>query len=80
MRQEAARVRYLVVAAAWAACMVNSLQSLGDGGMHSRRDLHKFLLPLLGPSGLLVACALTSRSSTLGYLSLGLGGSVWCSS
>jgi hypothetical protein len=64
----AERALYLVVAAVWAYAITVSLQPLGAGGTHSKRDLHHFLMPLLATSAVLVVCAMTSRATTAGFI------------
>ena len=64
----AERLFYLAVAAVWAYSISASLEPLGAGGSHSRRDLGAFLLPLLTISAFLVGCAATSGGSRVGRL------------
>lgn len=60
------RFTYLVLAATWAVCIYLALGPLADGGSQSRRDLHRYLVPLLSASVLLLPCVLTARTTSLG--------------
>ena len=62
------RLAYLALAVICAVCITASLEHLADGGSQSKRDLHRFLVPLLGASVLLVACSFTSGSTKLGRI------------
>ena len=59
---------YAVLAAIWAFCITGSMEPLGAGGKQSLRDLHRYLVPLLVPAGLLVVCALTPVASRAGTI------------
>lgn len=37
------RAIYLIVAAIWWYCLTTAMAPFGEGGIHSRRDLNKFL-------------------------------------
>ena len=64
----AERLLYLAVAAIWWYCLTTAMEPFGAGGIHSKRDLHKFLWVALSASPLLALCAFTSRTTTVGYI------------